>query len=85
MDDVLRLLSGAFIPLWFFPTALADISSFLPFRLIFFTPISIYLEKISGVEAGGLIAQQLLWIIALLVVEKILWRKGIRKLVIQGG
>jgi len=85
LDDVLRLLSGSFIPLWFFPTALIDVSSFLPFRLIFFTPISIYLEKISGMEAGGLILQQLLWIIVLWVVEKILWRKGIRKLVIQGG
>lgn len=84
-NSLIRLFSGAFIPLWFFPKTLLKISNVLPFRLIYFTPLSIYLERIEYMESIKLILLQLLWIGILIVVQKIVWHKGVKKLVIQGG
>ena len=85
LGDLIRLFSGSFIPLWFFPKVLLKISNVLPFRLIYFTPLSIYLGKIEYTESVELILQQWLWIIILFITQRIVWKKGIRKLVIQGG
>ncbi|QUI23841.1 ABC-2 family transporter protein [Vallitalea pronyensis] len=85
MYDLIRLFSGAFIPLWFFPDFLNQIAKYLPFRLIYFTPISIYMNKVSSYETVNLIFQQTLWILILVIIEKFLWHKGIKKLVLQGG
>ncbi len=85
VNSLIRLFSGAFIPLWFFPKTLLGISNFLPFRLIYFTPLSIYLERIEYTESIKLILLQLLWIGILIVIQRIVWRKGIKRIVIQGG
>ena len=81
----ISLLSGSFIPLWFFPGFLVSVSSYLPFRLIYFTPISIYLGKIELMEAAALAGQQVIWICILLAAQKLMWSAGVRKIVIQGG
>ncbi|HEX3027789.1 MAG TPA: ABC-2 family transporter protein [Clostridia bacterium] len=80
-----RLFSGAFIPLWFFPDVLNKVSSYLPFKSIYFVPITIYLEKVGTADALWLILQQLVWIGVLTIVEKAMWKNGIKKLVVQGG
>ncbi|MEO1365768.1 MAG: ABC-2 family transporter protein [Acidobacteriota bacterium] len=85
LNDLILVFSGALIPLWFFPPALVTVSEWLPFRQIFYTPISIYLEKLSLSEAGLVIAQQLAWLGLLLLAERALWKGGVRKLVVQGG
>lgn len=85
LNDLILVFSGTLIPLWFFPPFLVTISEWLPFRLIYFTPISIYLEKHSLPEAGMLILQQLVWLALLLLVERVMWKRGVRKLVVQGG
>lgn len=82
---LVRLFSGSIVPLWFFPKFLFAISLALPFRFMYFAPISIYLEKMGQNEAIGILMQQLLWIFGLLMIEKITWKKGIKKLVVQGG
>lgn len=83
--DCTRLLSGSFIPLWFFPDSLLKITNALPFRFIYFVPISIFLEKIPFQESIICILQQLVWIVLLYIFSKWVWSKGIDKLVIQGG
>jgi len=85
LSDVIKVFSGVWIPLWFFPQILTDISAFLPFRLIYFSPISIYMGKTEWTDTLLLIAQQFMWIGILLLVAELVWRKGISKLVIQGG
>ncbi len=80
-----RLFSGSFVPLWFFPKALADLAMLLPFRLIYYTPLAIYLGKIPPLEVRWQIINQLLWIAAFFLIERLMWKKAIRKLVIQGG
>ena len=85
LDILVLVLGGAQIPLWFFPEFLIQLSSFLPFKLIYFAPLAIYLEKVTTIDAVGLILQQFLWIGILLALEKLVWLKGVKKLIIQGG
>ena len=84
-SSIMAILSGSFLPLWFLPKVVSDISGYLPFRHIFFTPISVYLGKVDLQQALVLIVQQILWVGILTVIERVIWNKGTKKLVIQGG
>lgn len=48
LNGLIRLFSGAFIPIWFFSDSLVQLSYFLPFRLIYYEPISVYLGRVTG-------------------------------------
>lgn len=85
LSDFVRLFAGSIIPLWFFPTWLQKVSLVLPFRLIYFTPISIYMNMYDQFEVIWLIGQQWLWIVGLYFLGWLVWAKGIHKLVVQGG
>jgi len=85
LEDTIRVFAGALIPLWFFPQFLVTVSNYLPFKYIYFIPISIYLQKISLAEAQKAIALQFIWLVTLLALEHFVWQKAIKKLVIQGG
>lgn len=80
-----ELFSGRWIPLWFFPAFLLTVSNFLPFSLMYFTPITIYLEKVALADAMILIIRQSGWIVVLFLVSRLMWQAAIRKLVFQGG
>ncbi len=81
----INVLSGSMIPLWFMPDAIRKIISFTPFEGIYFTPVQIYLGNISGGEIAAGFIKQLVWIICLMTAGFILWSKGKKKLVVQGG
>jgi len=81
----ISLFSGMYIPLWFFPKMLVDISNFLPFRLMYFVPISVFMGKVGLVDCVYLLLQQFLWIVGLFILSRLMWRTAIKKLVIQGG
>lgn len=83
--QLIRLFSGSFIPLWFFPGGFYWAAMLLPFRLIYYSPISIYLGKYSVAHSVSVILLQIFWIVILQVAEKLLWRKGVEKIVVQGG
>jgi ABC-2 type transport system permease protein len=78
---VVNLLSGALIPLAFFPDWLQRLLAFLPFQGIVATPVGIYLGRTSALAIGV----QVLWVVGLVVLAKLLWRPSIRALDIQGG
>ena len=85
LSDFVWLFAGSIIPLWFFPQWLQTISLFLPFRLIYFTPISIYMNMYNIPEAIWLVGQQFLWMIGLYCLGRFTWSRGIYKLVVLGG
>lgn len=80
-----NILSGALLPMWFMPEALRKIISFTPFESIYFTPVQIYLGELSGKDILSEMAVQLLWIVILGVIANVFWKKGVKKLVVQGG
>jgi len=85
LSSLVKLFSGAFIPLWFFPKTISNAALFLPFRLIYYTPISIYLGKVNIQDIIWAIMQQFLWIVGLYFLERLIWSRAVNKLVVHGG
>lgn len=83
--SLMELFSGRFLPLWFFPQILVSIAAFMPFRLMYYVPISIYLGKLEILDCWLAILQQFMWMAILGGITALTWRSAIKKLVIQGG
>lgn len=83
--DLNRLLSGAFIPMWMFPDLLYQVSCFLPFKYMYYTPIQIYLGKLTFQNCLWQILIQLGWILLFHVISCLIFKAARRKLVVQGG
>lgn len=81
----MTLFAGGIVPLWFYPDLLYKISKFLPFRLVMFDPLSIYLEKVSYGGSLKIILSQIAWIFAMMMLGKYVWKKAQEKITIQGG
>ncbi len=80
-----NVLSGSMIPLWFMPDWMSGVLAWLPFSSIYFTPVQIYLGQLSPSEIAVKCVVQLVWIIVIYLIGSMLWRKGKKKLVVQGG
>ena len=78
-------LSGSLIPLWFMPGWLRASIEWLPFQAQVYTPVSIYLGQIHGREAVALVGVQVVWVVALALLLKAIWRRAYHKVVVQGG
>ena len=85
LNALMAVLSGSMVPLWFFPEFLYDLSHFLPFKSVYFVPLSIFMEKVSLLETGWFMSQQFLWIGILWTGSYFMWNISIKKLVVQGG
>ena len=85
--NVVRLFFGGFIiPVTFFPDALATFARTLPFVTMIQLPVEAFLGKYtSATEIAGVLAYQLAWTVALLLLGRLVMRQGFRKLVVQGG
>ncbi|MBQ8040884.1 MAG: ABC-2 family transporter protein, partial [Lachnospiraceae bacterium] len=57
----------------------------LPFSSMYFTPVQIYLGQLTAKEIGTKFLIQMLWIGVLYLCGNIFWKKGKKKLVVQGG
>lgn len=79
----MTLFGATAIPLWYYPEWLANLCYFLPFRYITYEPILIFLQNAANPLQTILV--QLLWIGGLCLLEKLVWRRAERKLVVQGG
>ena len=80
-----NVLSGSMIPLWFMPDWVQGIIRVTPFSSIYFEPVKIYLGQMTGEDIWLSFLRQIFWIVVLALTGEVIWRQGIRKLVIQGG
>ncbi len=81
----INVLSGSMIPLWFMPEWMWGVIRFTPFSSIYFTPVQIYLGNLGASEIVRSFAAQIIWIVVLLTAGMLLWHRGQKKLVVQGG
>ena len=81
----INVLSGSMIPLWFMPDWMNGVIRFTPFSSIYFMSVQIYLGQLSLPEILQGFLIQLFWIVFLFFVGMLLWKKGQKKLVVQGG
>ncbi|GGG26047.1 ABC transporter permease [Paenibacillus abyssi] len=82
---ITNLFSGALVPLTLFPDWLETITRWLPFQGIVFIPASIYMERMSGLDALWNIGIQFIWVIVLWLAGKAVWRWSVRQVTIHGG
>jgi ABC-2 type transport system permease protein len=77
--------SGFFMPLTLFPDWLAQFSRLTPFGAGVYIPFEIYLGLRQGKALLWALGIQAFWVITLILLDHIILRCGVRKLVIQGG
>lgn len=84
-EAIFSLLSGMFVPIWFFPRFIDEISKFFPFRYMLFEPISILLGK-SDIELSiKIIFIQLLFVFGMGKASSYLWTSAKEHISIYGG
>ena len=81
----INVLSGSMIPIWFMPEWMSGVLKFTPFTSIYFTPVQIYLGQLSFREILFQCTVQIAWMVLIYLLGNLLWIKGQRKLVVQGG
>ena len=79
------VLSGAVVPIWFFPPWLADVAHLLPFASVYGVPLSIYIGKLDGAALLWALALQAFWVALLTAALWLVWRAAERRVVVQGG
>jgi len=82
---VILLLSGSFVPLWFFPSWAQAISNFLPFQYIYQMPLGMLIGKYKGVESLKKLLFQILWVIVFAIIAHLVYQKANKKVIVQGG
>lgn len=83
---IVLLLSGATIPLAFFPENLRKIVNCLPFQSIYNAPLTILLKaNPAPSDVLPTIAVQIFWAIGLTIVSCIFWKCSLRQITVNGG
>lgn len=90
--------AGSIMPLDFYPAFLRDALAIMPFKGCFYSPLAIYLgvapqnntlydSLLTHMPSYELllIIEQLTWILIVLGLSQVLWKKALRKVVILGG
>jgi ABC-2 type transport system permease protein len=82
---IIRILSGAALPLFFMPASIMNIIRFTPFDSIYHIPLQIYLGSVNYTDIGLCIVKQIVWILILYALSALMWNRGSKKIVVQGG
>ena len=87
-ETIVLLLSGATIPLAFFPEKARIVVQYLPFRAVYDIPLSILLEKNGCDDILGVLETmgfQLAWAVILSIAGILFWRHAVKKITVNGG
>ena len=85
LDDTIRLLAGGFIPLAILPPFLGSVSYALPFRFLYSFPLELLLGKADMSKAAENFIIMLAWIAVFAVLNVLMYRRALKKAVVQGG
>lgn len=83
---IVLLLSGATIPLAFFPEPLKTIVGYLPFQSIYNAPLSVLLD--GNPEPAKLLTTlgiQLFWCVVMNIASRLFWKLSLRQITVNGG
>ena len=82
---IISFLSGALLPLAFFPPIFRDIVGYMPFAGMSQNPILILMMKYDYWQSLKVILISLAWLIILELFVKLLFSHAIKKVTVQGG
>ena len=87
-ETIVLLLSGATIPLAFFPEGFRQVVEYLPFRAVYDIPLTVLLAKNGTDTLAGLLPKlgiQLFWCVVLTVCGNLFWNHAVKKITVNGG
>jgi ABC-2 type transport system permease protein len=84
-DAIVRILSGALVPLWFFPDWFERLVRLTPFPYMYQAPLAVYIGRTAPREALGVVVIQLVWAVLLLGAVAAVWSAARRRVFVQGG
>ena len=85
-EVIVSLLSGATIPLAFFPTVFGNVVMFLPFQAIYNTPLRLLIDhNMSNATRVSMIGVQLFWVLFIGIISDIFWKKSLKIITVNGG
>jgi hypothetical protein len=79
------LLSGAIVPIWLFPSPLAEIALRLPYSQVVYQPVRALLGLMTPKETVMVLGMQAGWIAILLALQAVVWARLQRRLSFEGG
>jgi ABC-2 type transport system permease protein len=79
------IFSGYLVPVELFPARLGALVNWLPFRYQIGLPVEWMTGTHAWEQALRLLVGQWLWVVALLVVSQVLWRRGLKRFAAYGG
>lgn len=82
---IMAFLSGFAVPVAFFPEWLKLAVTLTPLPAMVNTPIEIYLEIVQGTALWAALGSQLAWAVGMALLCEWVYRRGVQKLIIQGG
>lgn len=83
---IVLLLSGATVPIAFFPEPLKTIVYYLPFQSIYNAPLTLLLNGSPTPETVlKILGTQLLWCIGMTLLGKLFWKLSLRQITVNGG
>jgi len=85
-EIIVTVLSGALIPLQFFPDVIQKILLWLPFQALYYTPLTMVAQPNLGWGTFlPMLGVQLFWVIALFALTRLFYNQAIKVLRISGG
>ena len=87
-ETIVLLLSGASIPLAFFPEGFRKVVEYLPFRAVYDIPLTVLLKKNGTDSFGGLLPAlgiQLIWCVVLTILGNLFWNHAVKRITVNGG
>ena len=84
-DYIILILSGSFIPIWFFPDFIQKILVYLPFIYTYQLPLSIFIGKTTYLQAFSSMAIQIVWVLVFAILFTLLKNRIEKNILVQGG
>lgn len=85
MISVIEFCGGAVIPLPFFPDQIRRMLELLPFGAMQNVPLRIYSGDLSGMMSLKALFLQVCWLAVMILAGRLLMKKALKKVVVQGG
>ncbi|MHC1734448.1 MAG: ABC transporter permease [Erysipelotrichaceae bacterium] len=82
---IVRIFSGALIPLNFFPGWLRSLAGFLPYAGVQYIPAMILLGRTTGNDLLSAIGVQVLWVVFLGFAAQLVWSHSLSRMKVMGG
>jgi len=85
-EILVTILSGALIPLQFFPDAIQKVLLWLPFQAVFHTPLMMITRPNQGWDIFiPMLATQIFWVVILFLATRLFYNQAVKVLRISGG